>query len=300
MILAYDIGNTNIVVGLFDGERIAGRWRFTTRRERTPDEMRLEARSVLAEAGVAASDISGVAVASVVPSLNPPLAAGLKSLIQRDVFWIDARTSPIRLDVDEPWSVGADRIVDCVAGYALHGGPLLVIDFGTAVTFNLVSEEGAFLGGAIAPEMRLAADALTQRAAQLFSVSLDVPESVIGRTTASNLRAGLVLGTFDLVAGLIATVPTRGRPLASGPRDRRQGRALPPPHRCDRVLRSRPHAQGASHLVGEGTWRLFEALGNRRPLRGARKTGALFCEALEGWRLSKALGAADRQQVARR
>ncbi len=203
MILAYDIGNTNIVVGLFDGERIAGRWRFTTRRERTPDEMRLEARSVLAEAGVAASDIRGVAVASVVPSLNPPLAAGLKSLIQRDVFWIDARTSPIRLDVDEPWSVGADRIVDCVAGYALHGGPLLVIDFGTAVTFNLVSEEGAFLGGAIAPEMRLAADALTQRAAQLFSVSLDVPESVIGRTTASNLRAGLVLGTFDLVAGLI-------------------------------------------------------------------------------------------------
>ncbi len=198
MILAYDIGNTNIVVGLFDGERIAGRWRFTTRRERTPDEMRLEARSVLAEAGVAASDISGVAVASVVPSLNPPLAAGLKSLIQRDVFWIDARTSPIRLDVDEPWSVGADRIVDCVAGYALHGGPLLVIDFGTAVTFNLVSEEGAFLGGAIAPEMRLAADALTQRAAQLFSVSLDVPESVIGRassTTATSMRSSSTIPT---------------------------------------------------------------------------------------------------------
>jgi type III pantothenate kinase len=120
-----------------------------------------------------------------------------------DVLWIDARTSPIRLDVDEPWAVGADRIVDCVAGYALYGGPLLVIDFGTAVTFNLVSKDGAFVGGAIAPEMRLAADALTQRAAQLFSVSLDVPESVIGRTTASNLRAGLVLGTFDLVAGLI-------------------------------------------------------------------------------------------------
>lgn len=204
MILAYDIGNTNIVVGLFDGERIAGRWRFTTRRERTPDEMRLEARSALAEAGVAVSDIQGVAVASVVPGLNPPLAAGLASLFPGDVLWIDARTSPIRLDVDEPWSVGADRIVDCVAGYSLYGGPLLVIDFGTAVTFNLVSKDGAFVGGAIAPEMRLAADALTQRAAQLFSVSLDVPETVIGRTTATNLRAGLVLGTFDLVAGLIA------------------------------------------------------------------------------------------------
>ncbi len=204
MILAYDIGNTNIVVGLFDGERIAGRWRFTTRRERTPDEMRLEARSALAEAGVGPSHIRGVAVASVVPALNAPLAEGLASLLEADVLWVDARTSPIRLDVDEPWSVGADRIVDCAAGYALYGGPLLVIDFGTAVTFNLVSKDGVFLGGAIAPEMRLAADALTQRAAQLFSVSLDAPETVIGRTTASNLQAGLVLGTFDLVAGLIA------------------------------------------------------------------------------------------------
>ncbi len=204
MILAYDIGNTNVVIGLFDGERIAGRWRFTTRRERTADEMRLEARSVLAEAGVRPEEIEGIAVASVVPALAPPLAAGLRSLCSSEVLWIDARTAPIRLDVDEPWSVGADRIADCVAGYALLGGPLLIIDFGTAVTFNLVSRDGAFLGGAIAPEMRLAADALTQRAAQLFSVSLDVPESVVGRTTASNLRAGLVLGTFDLVAGLIA------------------------------------------------------------------------------------------------
>ncbi len=203
MILAYDIGNTNIVVGLLDGEDIVGRWRFTTRRERTADEMRFEARSVLAEAQVAASDIHGIAVASVVPSLHPPLDAGLRSLFGCPIVWIDARTSPIRLDVDEPWSVGADRIVDCVAGYALYGGPLLVIDFGTAVTFDLISKDGAFLGGAIAPEMRLAADALTQRAAQLFSVALDVPQSVVGRTTADNLRAGLVLGFFDLVAGVI-------------------------------------------------------------------------------------------------
>jgi type III pantothenate kinase len=180
VILAYDIGNTNIVVGLLDGKQIAGRWRFTTRRERTADEMRLEARSALAEAGVNVGAIEGIAVASVVPALNAPLAAGLRSLFQGEILWVDARTSPIRLDVDEPWSVGADRIVDCVAGYALYGGPLLVIDFGTAVTFNLVSKDGAFLGGAIAPEMHLAADALTERAAQLF------------------------LGTFDLVAGLIS------------------------------------------------------------------------------------------------
>lgn len=220
MILAYDIGNTNIVIGLLDGENIVGRWRFTTRRERTADEMRFEARSVLAEAGVAPGAIHGVAVASVVPALNPPLDAGLRSLCACDTLWVDARTSPIRLDVDEPWSVGADRIVNCVAGYALYGGPLLVIDFGTAVTFDLVSEDGAFLGGAIAPEMRLAADALTQRAAQLFAVSLDVPDTVIGRTTATNLRAGLVLGFFDLVSGLIARfraeVDPQLRVLATG------------------------------------------------------------------------------------
>ncbi len=204
MILAYDIGNTNIVVGLLDGERIVGRWRFTTHRQRTADEMRFEARSVLAEAGVDPTDIDGVAVASVVPSVNPALAAGLRPLFEKPILWVDAHTSPIPLDVDEPWSVGADRIANCVAGYALYGGPLLVIDFGTAATFDLVSKDGAFLGGAIAPEMRLAADALAERAAQLFSVSLDVPDTVIGKTTASNLRAGLVLGFFDLVAGLIA------------------------------------------------------------------------------------------------
>jgi type III pantothenate kinase len=204
VLLAYDIGNTNIVVGLLDGERIVGRWRFTTHRQRTPDEMRFETRSVLSEAGVDPADIDGIAIASVVPSVNPALAAGLRSLLDAEILWVDARTSPIRLDVDEPWSVGADRIANCVAGHTLYGGPLLVIDFGTAVTFDLVSKDGVFLGGAIAPEMRLAADALTDRAAQLFAVSLDVPNTVIGRTTASNLRAGLVLGFFDLVAGLIA------------------------------------------------------------------------------------------------
>jgi type III pantothenate kinase len=204
VLLAYDIGNTNIVVGLLDGERIVGRWRFTTHRQRTADELRFEARSVLAEAGVDSADIDGIAAASVVPSLNSALAAGLRPLFETDILWVDARTSPIRLDVDEPWSVGADRIANCVAGHALYGGPLLVIDFGTAITFDLVSKDGVFLGGAIAPEMQLAADALTDRAAQLFAVSLDVPDTVIGRTTASNLRAGLVLGFFDLVDGLIA------------------------------------------------------------------------------------------------
>jgi len=121
-----------------------------------------------------------------------------------EIRFLTHRSSPIELRVDEPWSVGADRIANSFAGYALHGGPILVIDFGTATTFDLVSEDGAFLGGAIAPEMHLTARALTDRAAQLPSVALDLPDSVVGKTTAENLRAGIVFGFLDLVDGLIA------------------------------------------------------------------------------------------------
>jgi type III pantothenate kinase len=203
MLLTFDVGNTNIVVGLFDGERLVDHWRFTTDRNRTADEIRLTTRSLLDEAGASAAQIEGVAIASVVPGINASLRSGLGGLIDGDLFWVEPQTSPIALDVDEPWSVGADRIVDAVAGFELYGGPLLVIDFGTAITFDLVSADGTFLGGAIAPEMRIAAQALFDRAAQLFSVPLEAPASVIGKTTASNIQAGVVLGSFDLVDGLI-------------------------------------------------------------------------------------------------
>jgi len=111
---------------------------------------------------------------------------------------------PLRFACDDPSRIGADRIANAIGGHALHGGPILVIDFGTATTFDLVSEDGAFLGGAIAPEMHLTARALTDRAAQLHAVALDVPKSVIGKTTAENLRAGIVLGFLDLIDGLIS------------------------------------------------------------------------------------------------
>lgn len=203
MLLAVDVGNTNIVVGLWDADRLVGRWRFSTHPHRTADELRLDVRSALLEAGLRTPTVDGAVVACVVPALRPSLDAALRPLVATDVLWIDAAASPLRLDVAEPWSVGVDRIVDCVAGFARYGGPLLVIDFGTAATFNLVSREGAFLGGAIAPEMRVAADALTARAAQLFAVPLDAPATVVGKTTVANLQAGVVLGFLDLVDGLI-------------------------------------------------------------------------------------------------
>jgi len=124
------------------------------------------------------------------------------------VRFLSANTSPIPLLVDRPGNVGADRIANSLAGHALHGGPLLILDFGTAINFDLIGQDGAFLGGAIAPEMELAARALTETAAQLYAVELQIPRSVVGKDTASNLQAGIVLGYLDLVDGLIARFRT--------------------------------------------------------------------------------------------
>ena len=221
MLLVLDVGNTNTVVGLFRGDDLVHRWRLSTRRERTADETRLSFRSLLAEADLDAGEIAGVAVASVVPSLNAVLTAALSGLTSSvRIDFLTPETSPISLDVEAPSTVGADRIANCIAAHAIHGGPALVVDFGTATTFDLVSDDGRFLGGAIAPEMTLAGKALTDRAAQLASVALTVPDTVIGKTTAANIQAGVVLGFLDLVAGLIhrfeEAVGTDLRVIATG------------------------------------------------------------------------------------
>ncbi len=204
MLLVYDIGNTNIVVGLFDADRLIGHWRLTTDPLRTADELRLSARSILDEAGIDGDGIAGVAVASVVPSLNAPLKDGLRPLIEGEIRFLTPANSPIPLRVDRPDTVGPDRIANSLAAFSFYGGPVLVLDFGTAVTFDLVGKDGSFLGGAISPGMHLAAGALVERAALLHSVELTPPSSVIGKTTAENIRAGVVLGYLSLVDGLIA------------------------------------------------------------------------------------------------
>ena len=203
MLLVLDVGNTNIVLGLFKGEDLLHQWRVTSDRNRTSDELRLTIRSLLAEANVDPALVTGVAIASVVPSLNQPLAAAFEPLGSGEIGFLNSANSPILLDVETPDTVGADRIANCIAAHALYGGPILVLDFGTATNFDLAGEDGRFLGGAIAPEMRLAARALTDRAAQLHSIELRVPASVIGKTTETNLQAGIVLGYLDLVDGLI-------------------------------------------------------------------------------------------------
>ena len=220
MILVGDVGNTQTVFGLFDGDQLVEHWRLTTDRNRTSDELAILIRRLLKDSDRSVDAVDAVAISSVVPSLSRTLERGLQKVFGAEPRFLTTTTCGIELAVREPHSVGADRIANPIAAFARVGGPCLVIDFGTATNFDLVGDGGAFLGGAIAPEMQIAARGLIERAAQLHAVSLDAPESVIGKTTAENLQAGIVLGFIDLVDGLIARfraeAPNLQRVIATG------------------------------------------------------------------------------------
>ncbi len=199
VLLALDVGNTMTKLGLFSHKKLLTDFQLASNRERTADELGLSLKALLAEW----PKPTHVIVSSVVPHLNAALVRAFQRHFSIEPEFLSHRWDLIRLDVEEPAKVGTDRIADALAAFYLYGGPALTINFGTATTFNLVSEDGRFLGGAIAPQMELAAAALAQRAAQLYEVELRCPESVIGKTTDENIRAGFVLGFLDLVSGLI-------------------------------------------------------------------------------------------------
>ena len=203
MLLALKVGNTTIAVGVFHGSELRAEWHLATRPEETPDELGLSLLRLLESASLESSRIEGVVVGSVVPPLNWALTEAVRRYFHRDAQFLDHRWGVVPLDVREPERVGTDRIADCLAAHRLYGGPALVIDFGTATTFNLLSSDGRFLGGAIAPTMELAAETLVKRTAQLFKVELVPPPSVVGKDTVEHLQAGIVLGFFDLIEGLI-------------------------------------------------------------------------------------------------
>lgn len=203
MLLVCDIGNTNTVIGLFQGDELIEHWRLATEENRTPDEWGLFMQNLLKGVNVEPEGVEAVVVSSVVPSLNSKFVLAVEKYFHKTPKFLDSTFPHIEMDVEEPVAVGADRIANSIAGFHIYGGPILVIDFGTAVTFDLVSEQGVFLGGAIAPEMGLTAGALFQKAALLPAVGLDLPESVIGKNTRDNIRAGFVLGFIDMIKGLI-------------------------------------------------------------------------------------------------
>lgn len=207
MLLVIDIGNTNIVYGIYDGEKLLHHWRVSTNRNSTADEYGVAIRTLFTYAGFNHADIDAIAIASVVPPLNPAIEQMCRRYfgIEPLVIGPGIKTGmPIRYE--NPREIGADRIVDAVAGYAKYGGPLIIVDFGTATTFGVISEDGAYLGGAICPGVGTSTEALFQRAARLPRIELVKPKSVIGKNTVAGMQAGIIYGYVGLVDGIVRRI----------------------------------------------------------------------------------------------
>jgi len=205
MLLTIDIGNTNITLGVYDGETLGPRWRLATDHNRMPDEYGITLLNLFQHAGVTAGDIHGICLASVVPPLTGTFEQACEKYVGRAPLVVDAGVKTgVRVKYDDPKQVGADRVVDAAAVHQLYGGPACSVDFGTATTFDAISEEGDYLGGAIAPGIGIAADALFQRAAKLPRVDLHRPPTAIGRNTVNSIQSGLLFGYVGLVEGMVA------------------------------------------------------------------------------------------------
>jgi type III pantothenate kinase len=205
MLLAIDVGNTNIALGLFEGDRPGPRWRVATDHARMPDEYGILLLDLLRHAGIAPGDVRSIAMASVVPSLTGTLVQACRTYLGRAPLVVDmGMKTGVRVRVEDMKQVGADRVVDAAAVQKLYGGPACIVDFGTATIFDAVSPEGDYLGGAIAPGIGIAAEALFQSAAKLPKVDLRRPPSAIGRNTVQSLQSGLVFGHVALVEGMVA------------------------------------------------------------------------------------------------
>ena len=204
MLLTIDIGNTNITLGLYEGETLGPRWRLATDHERMPDEYGLQLLGLLGHAGYAASDLTGICLASVVPPLTGRMVEACRRYAGLDPLVLDAGVKTgVRIRYEDPRAVGADRIADAAAVQRLYGGPACVVDFCTATTFDAISTEGEYLGGAIAPGIGIAADALVQHTAKLPRVDLQRPPSAIGRNTPHAMQSGLLFGYVSLVEGMV-------------------------------------------------------------------------------------------------
>ena len=204
MLMTIDIGNTNISLGVYQGEKLGPCWRVSTDHQRMPDEYGLQLDGLLKHGGLLPGDITGVCLASVVPQLTGVFLQACREYLNLDSLVVDAGVKTgVRVLYETPKSVGADRIVDAAAVQHLYGGPACVVDFGTGTTFDAISKQGDYLGGAIAPGIGIAAEALFQRAAKLPRVDLNTPPSVIGTNTPQSMQSGLVFGYVGLVEGMV-------------------------------------------------------------------------------------------------
>lgn len=218
MLLALDIGNTETTVGLFANDRLDAHWRLHSTPERTPDEWAAVFTAHLTHAGHSTEEIRAAIVASVAPQVTQSLCDGITLATTREPVRVDGRSKlPIVLDVDEPLTVGADRIVNTLAAVELFKKDTIVVDFGTATTFDCITADGRFIGGVIMPGLRTASDELVRKTAKLPATELTPPTRAIGRRTEDCIRAGVLWGTADAVDGLVRRVkaewPSKSKPI---------------------------------------------------------------------------------------
>ena len=221
MLLAMDVGNTNTVLGVFRGAELIANWRLTTARDQTVDEYGVLTRNLFTLADLDPSEIHGVIISSVVPPLNGTLQDMAERYFHTKALFIEpgVRTG-MPIQYDNPQEVGADRIANAIAAFEKYGGPCIVVDFGTAINFDVVSEHGEYLGGALVPGIGISADALFSRAARLWRVEIRDPGKIIATNTAQSMQAGLFYGFTDLVDGIVtrmkAVLGEKTRVVATG------------------------------------------------------------------------------------
>jgi type III pantothenate kinase len=208
MLLAIDVGNTNVTIGVFDGEALVHNWRLAALRERTADELGIFVTRLFEQTKVDVAAVHGIVVASVVPPLTRPMEEMCERYFGRKALLVDTTNAGIPIRYFPAADVGADRIVNAVAARDRYGraGPIIVVDFGTGTTFDVISREGEYVGGIICPGIGISAEALFQRAARLPRVEVRRPDGVIGQTTVTAMQSGLFFGYVEMVDGLVRRI----------------------------------------------------------------------------------------------
>src|SRR5436190_12941166 len=210
MLLAIDVGNTNVTIGVFDGGRLAHSWRLAALRERTADELGILITRLFEQAHVPVASVTGIAVASVVPPLTRPMEEMSERYFKQTALVIDATNAGMAVQYTPAGDVGADRIVNAVAAWEKYGRAakraLIVVDFGTGTTFDVISSSGEYLGGIICPGINISAEALFTRAARLPRVDVRKPAAVIGQNTMASMQSGLFFGYVEMVDGLVRRI----------------------------------------------------------------------------------------------
>lgn len=209
LILVFDVGNTNIVLGVFEGKKLLNYWRISTNRNKTSDEYGILIRQLFEHNGLKLEDVESVVISSVVPPLMYSLQAmSIKYCNKEPLIVGPGIKTGINIKYDNPREVGADRIVNAVAAYEKYGGPIIVVDFGTATTFCAISEKGEYMGGVISPGIKISSEALFQRTSKLPKIELKKPDNIICKNTVTSMQAGIVYGYVGLVDFIVNKMKT--------------------------------------------------------------------------------------------